>query len=207
MCLYVAHNGKKEKEKQQINRRTVLAYQQAFKKGKRSSNKFKIVLVGAEGAGKTSTARSLLGKKFKPQQPSTVGAAVNTCTADRFFVTKWKQVALDHQLEQLPKQFKQELKSCMLQLPTEEAELPRQDPSKQSEKTQPEFLAEEKIPDELATKVQEVVDTQEIHDGDVQIIILDLGGQEIYYHVHFCSLHKKMWYFLPSMHQKIWISL
>ena len=191
LCLYVAHNGKKEKEKQQINKRTVLAYQQAFKKGKRSSNKFKIVLVGAEGASKTSTARSLLGKKFKPQQTSTVGAAVNTCTADRFFATKWKQVALDHQLKQLPKQFKQELKSCMLQLPTEEAELPRQDevgPSKQSEKTQPEFLAEEKIPDELATKVQEVVDTQEIHDGDVQIIILDLGGQEIYYHVHFLFL-------------------
>ena len=38
------------------------------------------------------------------------------------------------------------------------------------------------------TKVQEVVDTKEIHDGDVRIIILDLGGQEVYYHVHFLFL-------------------
>ena len=80
----------------------MLAYQQAFKNGKRRSNKFKIVLIGAEGAGKTSTACSLPGKIFQPQQPSTIGAAVNTCTADRFFATKWKQIALEHQLEQLP---------------------------------------------------------------------------------------------------------
>ena len=91
----------------------MLAYRQALKNGKRKSNKFKIVLVGAEGAGKSSTAHSLLGKKFQPQQPSTVGAAVNTCTADRFFATKWKQIELEHQLEQLPKQFKHELKVCM----------------------------------------------------------------------------------------------
>ena len=59
----------------------------------------------------------------------------------------------------------------------------------QSEKqAQPEYHPEEKIPDELVTKVQEVVDTKEIHDGDVQIIILDLGGQEVYYHVHFLFL-------------------
>ena len=63
-------------EEQKKIRRTVVAYQKAFKKGKRRSNKFKIVLVGAEGAGKTSTAHSLLGKKFEQQQPSTVGAAV-----------------------------------------------------------------------------------------------------------------------------------
>ena len=168
----------------------MLAYQQAFKNGKRRSNKFKIVLVGAEGAGKTSTAHSLLGKKFQPQQPSTIGAAVNTCTADRFFATKWKQIALEHQLEQLPKQFKHELKVCMSKLPTEKptsVEEEKVGSTMQSEK-QPQPSLEEKIPDELASKVQEVVDTQEIHDGDVQIIILDLGGQEVYYHVHFLFL-------------------
>ena len=173
----------------------MLAYRQALKNGKRKSNKFKIVLVGAEGAGKSSTAHSLLGKKFQPQQPSTVGAAVNTCTADRFFATKWKQIALEHQLEQLPKQFKHELKVCMSQLPTEKpasGEYFKEEKvacTMQSEKqAQPEYHPEEKIPDELVTKVQEVVDTKEIHDGDVQIIILDLGGQEVYYHVHFLFL-------------------
>lgn len=169
----------------------MIAYQQALKKGKRASKKFKLVLVGAEGAGKTSCAHSLLGKKFEPQQPSTVGAAVNTCTADRMFATKWKQIALDHQLKQLPKQFKHELKSCMSKVSSTEepAEVEKEKVASfvQLEKSKP-VEQEDKIPDELATKVQEVVDTQEIHDGDVQIIILDLGGQEIYYHVHFLFL-------------------
>ena len=188
----VAQNDSKGKQKNLINKRTVLAYQQALKNGKRRSNKFKIVLIGAEGAGKSSTAHSLLGKKFQPQQPSTVGAAVNTCTADRFFATKWKQIALEHQLDQLPKQFKHELKVCMSKLPNEKPRLSDEEKvgsTMQSEKLpQPEHHAEEVIPDELATKVQEVVDTKEIHDGDVQIIILDLGGQEVYYHVHFLFL-------------------
>ena len=190
--LSVAQHDNNENQKKIINRRAVVAYQKALKKGKRRSNKFKIVLVGAEGAGKTSTAHSLLGKDFEPQQPSTVGAAVNTCTADRFFATEWKQITLDHQLKQLPNQFKQELKLCMSKISIEEAELPRPEEvgsSKQPEMdTQLDFLPPEKIPEELVAKVQEVVETQEIHDGDVQIIILDLGGQEIYYHVHFLFL-------------------
>ena len=190
--LSVAQQDNNENQKKLINRRAVVAYQKALKKGKRRSNKFKIVLVGAEGAGKTSTAHSLLGKDFEPQQPSTVGAAVNTCTADRFFATKWKQITLDHQLKQLPNQFKQELKLCMSKISTEEAELPRPEEvgsSMQPEmNTQPEFIPPEKISKKLVAKVQEVVETQEIHDGDVQIIILDLGGQEIYYHVHFLFL-------------------
>ena len=206
--MYVAQRERKQKPL--VNRKTVIAYQEAFKKGKRASNKFKIVLIGAEGAGKTSCAHSLLGKKFEPQQPSTVGAAVNACTADRMFATKWKQTSVDYQLQQLPKQFKHELKSCMSELSTKEpaaqiskpggVELSRQgdvNSSKNSEETlgaQPESsesqsaMVEESIPDELITKVQEIVDTQEIHDRDVQIVMLDLGGQEIYYHVHFLFL-------------------
>ena len=190
--LSVAQHDNNENQRKLINRKAVVAYQKALKKGKRRSNKFKIVLVGAEGAGKTSTAHSLLGKDFEPQQPSTVGAAVNTCTADRFFATKWKQITLDHQLKQLPNQFKQELKSCMSKMLIEVAELPRPEKvgsSMQPEMdTQPEFLPPEEVPEELVARVQEVVETQEIHDGDVQIIILDLGGQEIYYHVHFLFL-------------------
>ena len=183
------------KQKKSVNQRTVLAYQQALKIGKRSSNKFKIVLIGAEGAGKTSTGHSLLGEKFQQQQPSTVGADVNACTADRFFATKWKKIPLEHQLKQLPEQFKHELKVCMSNLPTQkiaEADFSTKQkiisPLQSKKEPQLENLLEEKIPDELVTKVQEIVDTEEIHDGDVQIIILDLGGQEIYYHIHFLFL-------------------
>ena len=183
------------KQKKPVNQRTVLAYKQALKNGKRSSNKFKIVLIGAEGAGKTSTGHSLLGEKFQQQQPSTVGADVNTCTADRFFATKWKKIPLEHQLKQLPKQFKYELNVCMSKLPTEETAVEdlsteqKMSSSLQSKKeSELDNFLEEKVPDELVTKVQEIVNTEEIHDGDVQIIILDLGGQEIYYHIHFLFL-------------------
>ena len=183
------------KQEKPVNQWTVLAYQQALKNGKRSSNKFKIVLIGAEGAGKTSTGHSLLGEKFQLQQPSTVGADVNTCTADRFFATKWKKIPLEHQLKQLPKQFKHELNVCMSKLPTEETVVEdfsteqKMSSSLQSKKeSQLDYFLEEKVSDELVAKVQEIVNTEEIHDEDVQIIILDLGGQEIYYHIHFLFL-------------------
>ena len=43
-------------------------------------------MLGPEGAGKTSTVHSLVGKEFQPEQPSTVGAALNSCTIDRIIV-------------------------------------------------------------------------------------------------------------------------
>ena len=192
--MLVGQHDTKAKQKQPINKKTILAYQEAFRKGKRAAKKFKIVLVGAEGAGKTSTACSLLGKEFQSQQPSTIGAAINTCTADRIFATKWKQIALDHQLKQIPQQLNQELKACMSKMTTKPVNPASSvqtevDPSTHSKAgAQPHNLADENIPAELVTKVQEVVDTQEVDDGDVHIIILDLGGQEIYYHVHFLFL-------------------
>ena len=44
------------------------------------------------------------------------------------------------------------------------------------------------IPHEIVEKVQEIVDTEETHDDEVEITIMDLGGQEIYYHIHFLFL-------------------
>ena len=188
MFVFAAQRDRKGRGKQSINRKTVSAYQQAFKRGKKAANKFKIVMLGPEGAGKTSTVHSLLSKAFQYLQPSTVGADVNTCTADRFFTAKWKQIEIQHQLENLPMQFKSSLKSFMLKTPEKASE---QSPvvSLKSEKVVPqEHFQEEEIPHEIAAKVQEVVDTTEIHDDEIQITILDLGGQEIYYHIHFLFL-------------------
>ena len=145
-------------------------------------------MLGPEGAGKTSTVHSLLSKVFQYLQSSTVGADVNTCTADRFFTAKWKQIEIQHQLENLPIQFKSSLKSFMLKTPEKASE---QSPvvSLKSEKVVPqEHFQEEEIPHEIVAKVQEVVDITEIHDDEIQITILDLGGQEIYYHIHFLFL-------------------
>ena len=58
-------------------------------------------MLGAEEAGKTSTVYSLLGKEFHSKQPSTVGAALNSCTVDRIYATHWKQNELHYQLDQL----------------------------------------------------------------------------------------------------------
>ena len=43
-----------------ITKRTLLAYRLAMKTGKRKSNQLKVVMLGAEGAGKTSSVQSLL---------------------------------------------------------------------------------------------------------------------------------------------------
>jgi len=183
-----------------INRKTVLAYQQALKKGQRKAQKFKIVMLGAEGAGKTSSVHSLLNKAFQQHQQSTVGAAVNRCTAERIFAAKWKQVEIQHQLEHLPKQFKSKLKCFMLQGPKESLErspnqsvaftsrVKEEHHSMPREKETPQEYISEEITQEIVAKVQEVVNTQEVHDDDIQITILDLGGQEIYYHIHFLFL-------------------
>ena len=171
----------------------MLAYQQAFIKGKKAANKFKIVVIGPEGAGKTSTVYSLLNKAFQHDQPSTVGADVNTCTADRFFTATWKQVEIQHQLANLPKQFRRDLKSCMLNLPEETSELMPTNlvPSAKRKKMPQDYFQAGEISDEVAAKVQEVVDAEEIQDDEIQITILDLGGQEVYYHIHFLFLAKE----------------
>ena len=145
-------------------------------------------MLGPEGGGKTSTVHSLLSKTFQHHQPSTVGADVNTCTADRYFTTKWKQIEIQHQLENLPMQFKSKLKIFMLKNP-EKSSPEKSVLSMKSEKVTPqEHSEEEEIPHEIAVKAQEVVDSTEIHDEEIQITILDLGGQEIYYHIHFLFL-------------------
>jgi len=195
--LFVAQHTNKGRQKLSININDVIAYQQALKKGQRKANKFKIVMLGAEGAGKTSSVHSLLNQTFQQRQPSTVGAAVNRCTAKRIFAAKWKQVEIQHQLEYLPKQFNNKLKCFMYpeeslkQSPDQSVasmsrvkELHHSMPRKKE--TPQEYFSEE-ITQEIAAKVQEMVSTQEVHD-DIQITILDLGWQEIYYHIHFLFL-------------------
>jgi len=47
-----------------ITKRAIVAYQEAMKKGKSASNQMKLVMIGPEEAGKTSTVDSFLGKQF-----------------------------------------------------------------------------------------------------------------------------------------------
>ena len=68
------------------------AYQRAKLKGEQCSNQFKLVTLGAEGAGKSSTISTLFNEKFDPHKKSTIGAAVNTCTVDHHMATGWKKI-------------------------------------------------------------------------------------------------------------------
>ena len=160
-----------------ITKRTVLAYQLAMKTGKRRSNQLKLVMLGAEGAGKTSSVHSLLDKKFNENQTSTVGANINCCLTDRIFVSKWQQIEMATQLKNLPKLHKSNVKKLIPEMS-----------SKVDSELEGSQKAEEVVPPQVAVHVQEVVNAKEVSDGDVRIVILDLGGQEIYYEVHFMFL-------------------
>ena len=161
-----------------ITKRTLLAYQLAMKTGTRKSNQLKLVMLGAEGAGKTSSVESLLDKQFTENQASTVGANINCCLTDRLFVSSWKQIEIAEQLANLPKLHKSNVKKTM----------PKMSTKVDSELSSSSHTAEEIIPDVVAAHVEEVVNAKEVSDGDVRIVILDLGGQEIYYEIHFLFL-------------------
>jgi len=185
------------KNQTSLDDRTIRAYQEALKKGKRRANKFKLVLLGAEGAGKTSTAGSLLNEDFQPQQQSTVGAHLNSCTVDRKFVSKWKQTDVTHYLERLPKHFRSEIKAYIkafmpnVKKPVSIAKrsIPQQEEPKDDSPV--EYFQPQKIGEEDAAKVKEIINTQEVYTNDVNIVILDLGGQEIYYTIHFLFLSQE----------------
>jgi len=160
-----------------VSKKVVYAYYQAAQKGTRAANQLKLVMMGAEGAGKTSTVHSLLDEEFQENQESTVGAAVNRCVIDRFLVSKWRQMEMKHHSQELPKLYKTEMKECMSKI--------SDNLSNEQVSTS---IQREKVPEEVVTKIKEVMGAKKVATGDVRIVILDLGGQEIYYEVHFMFL-------------------
>ena len=133
--------------------------------------------MGAEGAGKTSSVSSLLDKKFNDEEKPTVGASLNCCLTDRIFVSRWQQILMAEQLDNLPKLHRSNIKNLIPKMSSHiEKEL-----DLSSSKA-------EVVPDLVAAHVQECFNAKEVSDGDVRIVILDLGGQEIYYEVHFLFL-------------------
>ena len=155
---------------QQLHNIIAMAYTKAVKIGKSAANQFKLVLLGAEGGGKTSTVCSLIGKPFKPHQLSTVGADIsNTCTVDRYCVSDWKLKELQEYLKDIPIQYKHELQKTMVE-PTD---------SKPSEESLKEV--------DMIT-VQDIMQNMMAPNGKIRIVIYDLGGQEVYYEIHFLFL-------------------
>ena len=54
--------------------------------GKAASRFYKVTFVGPEGAGKTSTVRTMLGKPFDPNEPSTIGTSLTFRALVNYFL-------------------------------------------------------------------------------------------------------------------------
>ena len=159
-----------ELQLQLLHDKIAMAYTIAVKKGMGVANQFKLVMLGAEGAGKTSTVKSLVGKDFQPHQPSTIGADIsNTCTVDRYCVIDWKLKELQEHLKDIPIQYKHELQQVMIE-PTDSE--PSQEALKQVD----------------TTTLQDIMQNTMELDGKIRIVIYDLGGQEVFYEIHFLFL-------------------
>ena len=153
----------------------IRCYQEALKRGSRSCNQFKLVTLGAEGAGKTTTINTLLNKPFQPNQTSTVGASINSCSVDRQLAsTKWHTITATFRIAEIPKQHRSEVKSTMSLISIEQT----------SPVTPTEPIPQEVIDAAKSTAASEAVPK----DGMIRIIVFDIGGQEVYYEIHFLFL-------------------
>jgi len=143
--------------------------------GSRSSNQFKLVTLGAEGAGKTSTINTLMGEKFQPNQETTVGASISSCKVTRSIATsKWMKITATARVAEIPRQRRGELKA--------EIALLSLDPTPQSAPVKPE------IHQKAVKDLKEIMATQDIKKDETRIIVFDIGGQEVYYEIHFLFL-------------------
>ena len=160
-----------------INTEIVAAYQAALKKGSQPSKQFKMVVLGAEGAGKTSTIDTLFDQPFQPDQPSTVGASVTACKVqvDRHLGCQWEKVTASFRIQQIPKHRKSELKAAM-SLISREPTLPTASPQPIG------------IPLQLVKEAIDTVKCGDIQNDEVTSVIFDIGGQEVYYEIKFLFL-------------------
>ena len=134
--------------------------------------------MGAEGAGKSSTIGTLFNEKFDPDKKSTIGAAINTCTVDHHMTTGWQKIPNTSVLvKKLTKQHQHEIRAEMNSTSFKHAFFPR----------------DKRIPQEVLVKeIENVFKVTlldgEITDDDTRITVFDLGGQEVYYEIHYLFL-------------------
>ena len=152
-----------------------MAYEAAMKEGSQSSNQFKLVTLGPEGAGKTTSVSTLLNLPFQPNQESTVGASINSCSVDTHLASsKWRKITAAFQVTEISKQHKREVKAAMSSVPVKPITP----------------VSVKPVPQEVIDEVKAVISSKEDipQEGHIRIVIFDIGGQEVYYDVHFLFL-------------------
>ena len=134
-------------------------------------------MLGPAEAGKTSTVLSLLGKDFQPDQPSTVGADTHRAdifTVDRICVYNWRTTEFQHYLNEVFTHYIHEMKEEITQV------LSKRSLSSEGHKEY------NKVSESAGLEVLQ----SEAHmpGSNIKVVIYDLGGQEIYYEVHYLFL-------------------
>ena len=165
---------KTEGETVLIDTHDILAYEKALKEGSECSNQFKLVTLGAESAGKTSSINTLLNLPFDPDQASTIGTSINSCSVDTHLASsKWQKITALYRVTEIHKQYKREVKAAMSSVPVNPIAAP----------VKP-------VPQVVIDEVKAVIASKEEipPDGNIRIVIFDIGGQEVYYDVHFLFL-------------------
>ena len=162
--------------KEDFDLKTKIAYREALKNGSRSSNQFKLVTLGAEGAGKTSTISTLLGEEFQPNQETTVGASISSCKISRSIATsEWKKITVTARVTEIPRLRRDEMRAEI------DKEL-SQDPTPCRSSVKQYF--HQKSVDDL----DEIMAAPGIKKDETRMIVFDIGGQEVYHEIHFLFL-------------------
>ena len=122
-----------EKIQAKLSNSFLLEYAKQSACGLAHSRTFKITFVGPEGSGKSSSIKTLLGKKFNPNEASTIGAVLgiraminwfmeNKATEDEGEVFKlqsshavgWKEASVNDLQHLLDKEFIREMSSALI---------------------------------------------------------------------------------------------
>ena len=173
----------------------------ALKEGKSKSCSVRILLVGAENAGKTCLIESLLGEDFK-SHGATQGADINVC---RIFTTNWSRLKNDQVLERLQNEFFSRLKASVERRLSGEVENPDGDEPVSStpeheeeafpisavddESIQPcssasltlHSINEEELPSLSDADVRGVEQSVPVSEDEINAVIWDVSGQTVYH--------------------------
>ena len=121
-----------DKIQAKLSESIMLEYAKQAAYGLAPSRTFKITVVGSEGSGKSSTIRTLLGKKFNPTESSTIGAVLGiramiswftghkTTEGEQTFQLQsshsigWKEASVENMQQILDKEYNKEMYSNLV---------------------------------------------------------------------------------------------
>ena len=168
----------------------VLEYAKQAAYGLAPSRTFKITFVGPEGSGKSSTIRTLLGKKFNPKESSTIGAVLGIRAMISWFTGHkatedvqtfqlqsshsigWKEASVDDMHEILDQEYNNEMCSKLVSTSSSEHESELSIPNSQSAEAK--FNLTES--NENSAKLSD--DFEEVDDVGKEVDIVDEDSEQ-----------------------------